>query len=1425
MKLIKRLGLHVAAFVLAASLTNCFVPDTHAIGTTKEEWCEAVDPYNYDTWRQDYMTGYDDGSHQLQSKDWVLNNIKNPVVDLNSVAAYNFFGDFGMGGNDSNGKPSYTVRNWGSLFFALSKMMVASGAVDEYSSENPKGINPGILYYASVYSKDNNGDTFLDVSTWTDGVYTAAIPKNIKGWHDEAGDIMPVIEYYWGNNIEFDLSESIKKLSDEAKQEIITNYMDEGKYVILTLSHYKYFDVTTNTIVNGNENAHHSLFLTGYSETSDGQFSDFTMDDSVSPCTNFSDLYTYSDIKAITVFTPTPAIETKLDFYKGKYVSEPWYLKLISEKKPVTELDTKLLPIETATKKEVKFTFGFAQSGTNAIDPNELVKMDERIMPDARKLMKDLDKANGDEVAFIDVGYRTFDEQKKVYDQMSVTYGDKVSQYCDKAGESEHNVGIALDFKVEGQEDFSKTESYKWLCQHAHEYGFILRFPNSPKAIETTGKEFNASHWRYIGTEHATGFIKFIEASYKEDSTGIVSNVEAYTNIGYNGKVYEDYYLEVVLPTYTNANMEEITDVDDIGKEEETKPKYSDATLRRVYYIIRHPVKAVGNLFAGLCQMAHNAIAVGKTGNILNISWLLNWNLVKQISSTYLIIAAVVVCIALVLRYLRYMISANDNILMILRDSGTYIAVSLVPILLIVFVGNCFDGLTGIITKDMSGKIAMIESTYKEEEEDDIVTSWDLLTDADLSKNLFRETFINSENGSSYEFATIKMPTGYDDNGIVYKEMTLRELYDTVSVDTIVEGMTSQRLSNESGSVTSSGSFFNTTQGVTKTMLDTAVIDTAAPKYLYYSCNRFVPVNYDKYGDSVFYYFYDWVKYQYLSYWAYSGNQDGKVLSSFAQGFVLPGESFKSEVFSGEPDAFDDSSFSKYVERIEMLENLYLGNAHSGVYLMYDDMNYVRNNDIYYNDLFGLSYLFKMTSGDNTSNYAMVDNYYTNTSDIEVWAGVNKVNYINTMPDYDVFRKQVISGDFSYTNVQPLTSIITGPAWNVYKESSYLVDKRNKGMSYWTFSPSYLSEKFGQSLTNPVSTSTKGRIPWRIYASTARLKEAYPDKSVEWTNLEQQLCALNEKIYKDVVKLSSYMPGQITDDTMIFVVALAATARFNELFDSYSQPVYPKGIDIDNLDMDKIIRLTYADTLVSNESLDTMYMIYDSPGGLAVVLIVLLSELLMLIASAARAIILIMFFIGVVVLTLNYLRGKMPQKSSLLSGVIWQFLSLLGMHALLVGTNQLIFNVLVGQDSATMRILFSVIGLVLYFIITVVNIAMLMAFVKDIKNFGGVILKGAVNTVKSQIDIAGVDSSKEQSQIDIENAELKLQKEQERRLINQDKLEDKITRNIDKLEEGSEDNKHAYNRHRRITRARGTISKTKQNTEEQQDNLYNDNKD
>ena len=48
---------------------------------------------------------------------------------------------------------------------------------------------------------------------------------------------------------------------------------------------------------------------------------------------------------------------------------------------------------------------------------------------------------------------------------------------------------------------FENTEAFRWLCAHAEEYGFILRYPKDAEAV--TEITYEPWHWRYVGPENA----------------------------------------------------------------------------------------------------------------------------------------------------------------------------------------------------------------------------------------------------------------------------------------------------------------------------------------------------------------------------------------------------------------------------------------------------------------------------------------------------------------------------------------------------------------------------------------------------------------------------------------------------------------------------------------------------------------------------------------------------------------------------------------------------------------------------------------------------------------------------------------------------------------------------------------------------------
>lgn len=104
-------------------------------------------------------------------------------------------------------------------------------------------------------------------------------------------------------------------------------------------------------------------------------------------------------------------------------------------------------------------------------------------------------------------GYRSYDRQKAIYDSNVARNGSEwTDQFSAKPGYSEHQSGLAMDVSTNSiharlDEEFAGTPEGKFLAEHAHEYGFIIRYPEGKPDI--TGYSYEPWHIRYIGKELA----------------------------------------------------------------------------------------------------------------------------------------------------------------------------------------------------------------------------------------------------------------------------------------------------------------------------------------------------------------------------------------------------------------------------------------------------------------------------------------------------------------------------------------------------------------------------------------------------------------------------------------------------------------------------------------------------------------------------------------------------------------------------------------------------------------------------------------------------------------------------------------------------------------------------------------------------------
>lgn len=112
--------------------------------------------------------------------------------------------------------------------------------------------------------------------------------------------------------------------------------------------------------------------------------------------------------------------------------------------------------------------------------------------------------------------YRSYDYQTILYDSYVEEDGkEKADTYSGRPGFSEHQTGLAIDIYngKENYTNFEKTKEFKWMQKHAHEYGFILRFPKDKE--KETGYKYESWHYRYVGKNIAT-YIHKNKISYEE---------------------------------------------------------------------------------------------------------------------------------------------------------------------------------------------------------------------------------------------------------------------------------------------------------------------------------------------------------------------------------------------------------------------------------------------------------------------------------------------------------------------------------------------------------------------------------------------------------------------------------------------------------------------------------------------------------------------------------------------------------------------------------------------------------------------------------------------------------------------------------------------------------------------------------------------
>lgn len=109
---------------------------------------------------------------------------------------------------------------------------------------------------------------------------------------------------------------------------------------------------------------------------------------------------------------------------------------------------------------------------------------------------------------YLSSGYRSYNEQNYLFNRkLGQGYSrENAARIVAVPGTSEHQTGLACDITDKYYDyktsDLENTDLYKWMSEHCHEYGFVVRYPKDKEDI--TKIIYEPWHFRYLGIDVAT---------------------------------------------------------------------------------------------------------------------------------------------------------------------------------------------------------------------------------------------------------------------------------------------------------------------------------------------------------------------------------------------------------------------------------------------------------------------------------------------------------------------------------------------------------------------------------------------------------------------------------------------------------------------------------------------------------------------------------------------------------------------------------------------------------------------------------------------------------------------------------------------------------------------------------------------------------
>lgn len=164
---------------------------------------------------------------------------------------------------------------------------------------------------------------------------------------------------------------------------------------------------------------------------------------------------------------------------------------------------------------------------TSSSDSTDEQSVRKIVKPNIEKMLSDAKDAKLDLV--MNSGFRSYKSQGVYFNNYVKQSGlEAAKKFSAEPGHSEHQTGLAFDLSYRDRHCyldicFGQTDAGKWLAEHAHEYGFILRYLDGK--TDVTGYQYEPWHFRYVGRDVAKEIFEQ-KLTYEEylKNKGLIAN-------------------------------------------------------------------------------------------------------------------------------------------------------------------------------------------------------------------------------------------------------------------------------------------------------------------------------------------------------------------------------------------------------------------------------------------------------------------------------------------------------------------------------------------------------------------------------------------------------------------------------------------------------------------------------------------------------------------------------------------------------------------------------------------------------------------------------------------------------------------------------------------------------------------------------------